>query len=156
MRQYRDHDRGTESLPAKLGKLFWILRNAEGADWLEPLGPIAIAGCSVATMENPTSSRSTAISWGSARGWRVLPLEVVSMPGISHGPKLSPWGFSMPISNRLSFRHCSTSGGLSSRTAQYGPVRRVVFVWGDWPTNRDENLCTINPGAGGNGRCHTG
>jgi hypothetical protein len=33
----------------------------------------------------------------------------------------------MPISNRLAFRHCSTSNGLSSRTALYGPVRRVVW-----------------------------
>jgi hypothetical protein len=33
----------------------------------------------------------------------------------------------MPISNRLAFRHWSTSDGLSSRTALYGPVRRVVW-----------------------------
>ena len=33
----------------------------------------------------------------------------------------------MPISNRLAFGHCSTSNGLSSRTALYGPVRRVVW-----------------------------
>jgi hypothetical protein len=33
----------------------------------------------------------------------------------------------MPISNRLASRHCSTSDGLSSRTALYGPVRRVVW-----------------------------
>ena len=46
---------------------------------------------------------------------------------------------------------------LTRRTAGCGPACPVVFLWADWPTNRDENLCTMNPGAGGGkGRSHTG
>jgi hypothetical protein len=63
----------------------------------------------------------------------------------------------MLTSNRLVFPHSQTNESLTSRTAVYGPVRTVVFLWADWPTNSDENLCTMNPGAGGGkGRCHTG
>jgi hypothetical protein len=33
----------------------------------------------------------------------------------------------MPISNRSVFLHWSTSNGVTSRTAVYGPVRTVVW-----------------------------
>jgi hypothetical protein len=56
-------------------------------------------------------------------------------------------GFPMPTSNRLAFPHSPTSESVTSRTAVYGPVRTVVFLWAVWPTNRNENLCTMNPGA---------
>jgi hypothetical protein len=93
---------------------------------------------------------------GSVRDWQVTPLAADLVPGISHVPRPSLWGFPMPTLNRLVFLRSSTRNGINSRTAVYGPVRTVVFLWADWPTDSYENLCTMIPARGGKGRCHTG
>ena len=70
---------------------------------------------------------------GSAQGWRVTPLAVDLVPGTSREPKPFLSGFPMPTSNRLAFLHSSRNEGLTSRTAVYGPVRTVVFLWAHGP-----------------------
>jgi hypothetical protein len=36
---------------------------------------------------------------------------------------------------------------IGIRLALGAPRSAVVFLWAVWPTNRYENLCTMNPGA---------
>jgi hypothetical protein len=61
-------------------------------------------------------------------------------PCISHEPKPYLLGFPMSTSNRLVFPHSLTSKGVTPRTAVYGPVRTVVFLWAERPTNSYENF----------------
>jgi hypothetical protein len=51
-RQHGDDDGGTGTVYPGLAHLFWLLRNARGVDRLDPLGPVAAQGGSVAAVEN--------------------------------------------------------------------------------------------------------
>ena len=84
--------------------------------------------CSVATMENSTSSQGGTVGTrGASANWRVTPPVAVLALGISREPKPCLLGFPMPTSNRLVFPHSLTSESVTSRTAVYGPVRTVVW-----------------------------
>jgi len=49
-----------------LAQLFRILRNAGGADWLNPLGPVATQGGIVAAVENTAPSPGGSVGTGGA------------------------------------------------------------------------------------------
>ena len=85
-RQHGDDDGGTGSVYAGLARLFRLLRNAGGADRLNPLGPVAAPGGFVAAVENTAPSPGGAAGTGGAsaagqqhRRQRTRPL--VSRPG---------------------------------------------------------------------------
>ena len=84
-RQRQGDNGGAGSVYAGLARLFRLLRNARGADSPHSLGPIAIAGRSVAPMENTTASpRGTHRKWGLRVGCkengRKRPRSLVSRP----------------------------------------------------------------------------
>ena len=54
------------SVSAGLARLLRLLRNAGSVDWFDPLGSFAASGCSVATMENSTSSQGGTVGTGGA------------------------------------------------------------------------------------------
>src|SRR6266446_371609 len=58
-RQHQDDNGGTGPVYAGLARLFRLLRNARGVDRSHSLGPVAIAGCSLAPMENTKASPSS-------------------------------------------------------------------------------------------------
>ena len=75
----------TGHLYAGLARLFRLLRNARGVDRSHSLGPVTIAGRSVAPMENPTAPpRGTHRKWGLRVGCkehgRQRPRSVASRP----------------------------------------------------------------------------
>src|SRR5206468_4729183 len=58
---------GTGAVYAGLAQLFRILRNAGGADWLNPVGPVATPGGFVAAVENTAPSPGSTTGTGGAR-----------------------------------------------------------------------------------------
>ena len=80
-RQHEDDDGGTGPIYAGLAQLFRLLRNARGADRLNPLGPVATQGGYVAAVENTAPSPGGSVGTGGASaagqqyGWqRARPL----------------------------------------------------------------------------------
>ena len=63
---HEDDDGRVGSVSAGLARLFRLLRNAGSADWSHPLGSFAASGCSVAAMENSTSSPGGTVGTGGA------------------------------------------------------------------------------------------
>ena len=99
-RQHEDDNGRVGPVYAGLAQLFWLLRNARGVGGSHSLGPVAIAGRSVASVENTTSppcgTDRIAKSLGSCA---IRPTAAVAH-GASPGAKPSPSGFPMPTSNR--------------------------------------------------------
>lgn len=72
------------------------------------------------------------------------------MVGNTAGSGLGPWylarakalsvGLSSDYSQSLGLPSFTDERGLTSRTAVYGPVRTVVLLWAERPTNRYENF----------------
>ena len=77
--------------------------------------------------KTPRRRRERCWNWGCVRGWQATRLAADSVPGISQRPRPFLSGFPMPTSNRSVFLRWSTSNGVTSRTAVYGPVRTVVW-----------------------------
>src|SRR6267154_1732012 len=67
-RQHQDDNGGAGPVYAGLARLFRLLRNARGVDRPHSLGPLAIAGRSLAPMENTRTSSSGTHRAGSLGG----------------------------------------------------------------------------------------
>ncbi|SPE34068.1 hypothetical protein SBA3_2090005 [Candidatus Sulfopaludibacter sp. SbA3] len=105
-------------------------RNAGGADWLNPLGPVATQGGIVAAVENTAPSPGGSVGRGCESRWRAIPPAAVAARGFSRRPRPCRWGFPMLTSNRSDFRHCSrnvsvTDSNRRVRTPTHGGVAGV-------------------------------
>ena len=83
-RQHQDDNGRVGHVYAGLARLFRLLPNARGADRSHSLGPVAIAGCPLAPMENTTASASgthrTGSPGGAAQHGRQWPWTLASRP----------------------------------------------------------------------------
>src|SRR5258706_5898577 len=83
-RQHQDDNGRVGSVYAGLAQLFRLLRNARGVDRSHSLGPAAITGRPVASVENTTSpscgTDRTAGLWGTAQYGRQRPWSLASRP----------------------------------------------------------------------------
>ncbi len=114
MRGWRGYFGFCETPEVLIGLTRWVRLRLRAAMWRQ--------------WKTPRRRRAgTAWNWGCVRGWPAIPLAADLVPGISQRPRPFLSGFPMPISNRSAFRHWSTSNGVTSRTAVYGPVRTVVW-----------------------------
>src|SRR5262249_10830529 len=82
--QHQDDNGRVGSVYAGLAQLFRLLRNARGVDRSRSLGPAAITGRPVASVENTTSpscgTDRTAGLWGTAQYGRQRPWSLASRP----------------------------------------------------------------------------
>src|SRR5258707_6556849 len=125
-RQHQDDNGRTGPVYAGLVRLFRLLRNARGVDRSHSLGPTAIAGRSVASVENTTSPSCspdrTASLGGTAQYGRKRPWP------LEHRTEQSPlcWAFQRLLQIARS-PNLGRNVSAISRTAVYGPVRTVVW-----------------------------
>ena len=92
------------------------------------VGSFAAQGGSVAAVEKHRAvAGRRCLRWGFLLAWPPILQVAGTALGISHGLRLLPEGFPMRTSNRSGFLRWSTSNGVTSRTAVYGPVCTVVW-----------------------------
>ena len=126
-RQHEDDNGRVGPVYAGLAQLFWLLRNARGVGGSHSLGPVAIAGRSVASVENTTSppcgTDRIASFWAVVQYGRQRPWPMV------HRPEQSPLrrAFQCPLQIARSPLLDRCALAQLPEPPWYGPVCQVVW-----------------------------
>ncbi len=126
-RQHEDDNGRVGSVYAGLARLFRLLRNARGARRSHALGPAAIAGRSVASVENTTSpscgTDRTASLWAVVQYGRQRPWPMV------HRPEQSPLRRAFQCLLQIARSPLLDRSALAQplEPPRYGPVCQVVW-----------------------------
>src|SRR5256714_4507559 len=125
--QHEDDNGRVGPVYAGLAQLFWLLRNARGVGGSHSLGPVAIAGRSVASVENTTSppcgtdriaSLWAVVQYGRQRPWPMV-----------HRPEQSPLTGAFQCILQIARSPLLVRSLLAQllEPPRYGPVCQVVW-----------------------------